>query len=147
MRWSGMLVVILCAAPVAAQDTGPLEEELSRLRERVAILEEETSAQPELGHGSRGWGPALPPAFLGGFASVNFDYWNGRVREGDPPNPANSWRGRDNQDEFFLGNLDLFVASQLSERFTFLTEWLRTSQLYVKSQLKPLMLQLRRESI
>ena len=122
MRWVGLLAAILCAAPVAAQETRALEEELSRLRERVAILEAETPPGPDPSEEAGGWRPALPQAILGGFADVNFDYWGGRLREGDPPNPASRWKGRDHDDEFFLGNFDLFVASQLSERFTFLTE-------------------------
>lgn len=122
MGWRALLVVMLCAAPVAAQDTRGLEEELARLRERVAVLEKEESSSRDPGQESAGWRPALPQVMLGGFADVNFEYWNGRLKEGDPPDPMPSWSGHDEHDEFFLGSLDLFLASQLSERFSFLSE-------------------------
>ncbi|MFP8880839.1 MAG: hypothetical protein VCE43_16080, partial [Myxococcota bacterium] len=120
--WRALLVAMLCAAPVAAQDTRGLEEELAQLRERVAVLEKEESSSPDPGEEPGGWRPTLPQVMLGGFADVNFEYRKGRLKEGDPPDPTMPWSGHDEHDEFFLGNLDLFLASQLSERFSFLSE-------------------------
>lgn len=120
-------LALLWALPAVAEDTrGALEEEVSRLRERVGVLEAESERResPRTDE-SGGWRPALPEATLGGFASSSFRYTNGRVRTaGDdlPPDPAAPWSNREDHDEFFVGDLDVFIASQLSDRFTFLSE-------------------------
>jgi len=117
------LFFLLWGIPLAAQDMSELEAEVSRLRERIAVLEGETrSGQGHHVGEISGWRPSVPEVTLGGFASMNFDYVNGRTRTGSPPDPSQPWSDRENHDEFFLGDLDFFVASQLSDRFTFLSE-------------------------
>jgi len=123
--WAGL--ALLWSIPMAAEDISPIQEELDRLRERVSYLEGQSgSASEEGAEEIQGWRPKIPEATLGGFASINFSYAHGRVRADAPgtdiPDPSQPWLGREDRDEFVLGDLDFFVASQLSERFTFLSE-------------------------
>ena len=117
------LFAFLWVLPASAQDTSALEDEVSRLRARIVMLEEDQEDR-EVQQASEGggWRPSVPQATLGGFASTSFQYTNGSERTGSPPDPTQPWSNRENHDEFFLGDLDFFVASQLSERFTFLAE-------------------------
>ena len=80
------------------------------LRERVAVLEEQLAAGMGLGGAS---GLSLGGVALHGFADVTF---RGVAIDSDDPG------AQDGSSSFGIGQLDLFLTSQLSEELSFLNE-------------------------
>jgi hypothetical protein len=103
-----------------AQDANPaaqptVREELDELRKKVEELEaqqqESDDEVREVLLEGKGWSAALPELTIGGFANVDYQYTNEHGRGSG---------GSDNH--FALGDLDLFLVSQLSDRISFLSE-------------------------
>lgn len=121
-------LLALPAAPLAqageSDRVGQLEAEVQALRGQVADLmrlvddlvdERGTEGGVAASQGlyASGDGPQLPALSIGGFADVEY-----QVESFRPDGPDNN----ELANRFVLGDLDIFLTSQLSDRVSFLTE-------------------------
>lgn len=123
-----LFVAPFLAAPLAGADESErveqLEAEVRSLKGQVAdlmrlvddLVEERHGAgavAAAQGYHSLSEGPQLPSLSIGGFADVNY-----QVESFRPDGPDND----DVKNAFSLGDLDIFLTSQLSDRVSFLAE-------------------------
>jgi len=121
-------LLALPGAPLAqageSDRVGQLEAEVQTLRGQVAdlmrlvddLVEDrgsEGAVAASHGHNASGDGPRLPSLSIGGFADVEYQVESFRP---DGPGNNSTWNF------FSLGDLDIFLTSQLSDRVSFLTE-------------------------